>query len=233
MDYDKMQRLRDAVFIVLLIGLAGFLYQEAPRHPVVALEEKPPLVVAQPVPGLQIGKGPNLAAPVANFADARWRSDSATLVPSAATAPDHTTTAFRVVETARNDRHRIETAIGGITPGETYTLSLYVKPAERGQIQFEMRDGKVGKYGIAGFDLFRKAVVTESGDVSDSGIQELPDGWFHCWAAMPYATDLVVFNFALITASGVSYWGSGGAGLFIWGVQIEPGDHPGGYAKPT
>jgi hypothetical protein len=230
MGHDRMQRIRDSVFVVLLLGLAGYLYHEAPQHPIVALDEKPALIVAQPIQGLELGNGPNLVAPNGDFTNNRWRTDSAALVSNAATAPDKSNTAVRLVETARNDRHRIETSVNGVTPGEVHTLSLYIKPAERGKIQFEMRDGKVGKYGNALFDLVRKAVVAESGDVSDSGIQELPDGWLRCWAAMPYATNEAVFNFALIIASGTSYGGSGGSGLLIWGVQFEPGSRPGGYA---
>jgi hypothetical protein len=190
----------------------------------------PALTVAERISGLELGKGPNLAAANSDFASSLWRADSAAVTPNAAIAPDKTSTAARLVETAHNDRHRIETTVAGATAGAVHTLSLYVQPAERGQIQFEMRDRKVGKYGTARFDLARKAVVAEAGDVSDSGIQELPDGWFRCWAAMPYATDAVVFNFGLTTASGVSYFGNSGAGLLIWGVQLEPGDHPGGYA---
>jgi hypothetical protein len=222
MGYGRMQRVCDGVFVVLLLGLAGYLYHEAPQHPVVVLDQKPPLVVAQPVAGPQIGKGPNLAETVANFADTRWRADNVALQPNAATAPDQTKSAFRLAETSRDDRHRIETSIDGITPGQGYTLWLYVKPAERSRIGFEMRDGKIGKYGFAIFDVAHKAAITESGDVSDSGIEELPDGWFRCWATMPYATNQAVFNFALITAGRVSYWGSSGSGLFIWGVHFEP-----------
>ena len=233
MGYDRMQRIRDSVIVVLMLGLAGYLYHEAPRHPVVLLDEKPPLAVAQPIQGLELGKGPNLASPIGDFVNPDWRLDNVALVPNAATAPDQTKTALRLVETADNDRHRIETSVTGVTPGEVHTVSLYVKPAERGQLLFEVRDGKPGKYGIARFDLVRKAVVTELGDVSDSGIQEMPDGWFRCWAAMPYATNDAVFNFAIVTASGASYSGNGRAGLLIWGAQFELGDRPGGYARPT
>jgi hypothetical protein len=42
-----------------------------------------------------------------------------------------------------------------VSAGEVSTLSLFVKPAERDAIWFEMRDGEQGKYGIARFDLGR------------------------------------------------------------------------------
>jgi hypothetical protein len=86
-------------------------------------------------------------------------------------------------------------------------------------------------YGIARFDLGRTEVTAKSGDVSDLGIQELPNGWFRCWRAMPYATGEAVFNFALVTGNGVApYAGDNLARLLVWGVQFEPGGRPEGYA---
>jgi hypothetical protein len=178
--------------------------------------------------------GPNLARPSGAFTSNRWRPERVTVVPNAAIAPDGTKTAFRLVETTDNGLHRIETDVTGATASEVHTLSLYVKPAERGAIYFEMRDGGPGKYGVADFDLMSKTVAGQSGDVMDAGMQELPNGWYRCWAAMPYATGTVVFNFTLQGSSDDKnkYVGNSQAGLLIWGVQFEPGNQPRAYAGP-
>jgi hypothetical protein len=59
----------------------------------------------------------------------------------------------------------------------------------------------------------------------------LPDGWFRCWAAMPYTGDTADLALALLGVhAAVIYAGSSSAGVLIWGVQFEPGDRPRGYA---
>jgi hypothetical protein len=226
-----MQRTSDRIIIVLLLALAGYFLWQEPPHPTDPLTGKLPMVGADPVPGLQHGDGPNLASPVADFAGGGWRLERVTVVPRFAVAPDGSKTAVRLVETWNEGLHRIETTVSGVTPGAVHTLSLFVKADELAAIQFEMRDARVGKYGLAHFNLQDKGVTFEGGDVSDAGLQALPDGWYRCWAAMPYSSDTAVFNFALLGRGGVFTRRSFGlGGLLIWGVQFEPGDRPRGYA---
>ena len=226
-----MQRIGTWTIVLLLFGLAGYFYCQAPVRRTVSLTETMPLAAAEPVRGVERGQGPNFALARRNFIGASWRQEGVTVVPNAATAPDGTQTADRLEETRSGGRHRIETSLTGLATGEVHTLSLYIKRGERSDVMFEMRDVTPGKYGFVKFDLRRKAVVAQSGDVSDFGVQELPTGWFRCWAAMPYATDRAVFNFALLSsAAAVEYGGDGRSGLLIWGVQFERGAKPGGYS---
>ena len=218
----NMQRMTDGVVVFGLLALAGFLYYAAPVYPLL-LTEASGLVTAQPIAGLERGTGPNLALQVADFAGARWRADNVTVVANAAIGPNNAKTAYRLVEANDGGLHRIETKIVGAIPGHPNTLSLFVKAAERSKIRFEMRDEEPGKYGIVVFDLSSKMVIGTSGDVSDGGMQELPGGWYRCWAAMPYATTTAVFNFALLAENGAgTYAGNSRSGLLIWGVQFEP-----------
>jgi hypothetical protein len=228
-----MQRMTSGA-VVLLLALAGLLYYAAPSHPTISLAWKLPLVIAEPVAGLERGTGPNLALQAGPFASGSWRKDQASVVPDVAVAPDGTKSADGLVESWGAGLHRIETTISGATPGAVYTLSLFVKPAEVVAIQFEMRDQAPGKYGLAHFNLEGGAVTFEGGDVREGGIQALPDGWYRCWAAMPLAGDTVVLNFTLLGRSGLlSRVGLGSRGLLIWGVQLEPGSGPRGYSAPA
>jgi hypothetical protein len=224
-----MRRTGAFVFAFLLLGFAGYLYYAAPERRRVILTSEV-LTKAQPVHSFETGKGPNLSSK--DFSPAQWQLARVTVVPNAAIAPDGGKSAVRLTETTENGWHRIRTRVGGATPGAVHTLSFYVKPAERTLIQFEMRDEQPGRDGSARFDLKRKVVVAETGDVRDAGIQQLPNGWYRCWAAMPYASDMALVTFDLLMANGelVSYEGDPQAGLLIWGVEFEPGDHPSGYS---
>jgi hypothetical protein len=228
---DRMPRMTDGIIVALLLVLAGYLYSQEHPHATDALTGRLPRAVAGPVQAFERGRGPNLASQVAIFTGGRWRLDQVAIVPGAAVAPDGSKTADRLVETSDYDRHRIEAAVSGVTPGQVYTLSVFVKPAGRIAMQFEMRGEKPGKSSIVQFNFNDAAVTYAGGDVSDAGVQALPGGWFRCWAAMPYSGDTAVFNFALLGwQSAATYRGNESAGLLIWGVQFELGDRPRGYA---
>jgi hypothetical protein len=175
----------------------------------------------------------NLASSRQDLTTVDWRLERLKVEANIADAPDGTKTATRLSETTESGFHRIETTLGGTTPGALHTLSLLVKPEQRNAIQFEMRDLKPGKYGLVRFDVTQKSVVFESGNIDDSGVQELPNGWFRCWASMSFASDIAVFNFALMdSANATSYAGTSGSGLLIADVQLNVGGPPGSGQTP-
>jgi hypothetical protein len=226
-----MRRLTDGILVIGLLVFSGFLYHIVPTLPLVSITERPPLAVAQPISGFERGNGLNLALQRSDLASTQWWLDRVTVNPNAGSAPDRSETANRLAETAESGLHRIETRLSGTTPSDVHTLSVFVRPSGRSSVQFEMRDSQGGKYGVVRYDLARQIVRTEMGDVTDSGLQALPDGWYRCWAGMPYATDAAVFNFALLRDDGAnSYAGDGHSGLLIWGVQFERGDRLTGYS---
>jgi hypothetical protein len=229
---DRMLKIGDGIIIVLLLMFAAYLYYEARKHSTISMAEKLSFASAQPVQGLETGAGSNLARPSGPFGDALWWRERLVVIPAFGIAPDRTKTADRLVETSEFGRHRAGTTVTGARAGEAHTLSLYVKRGERQEIQFEMADTPSGEYGLARFDLTRKVVVTKSGDVSDAGMQVLPDGWYRCWATMLYASETVTFNFSLmVDDEAIFYSGDSHDGLLVWGIQFEPGSRPRGYAR--
>src|SRR5580700_6537653 len=119
---DRMPRMTDGIIVALLLVLAGYLYSQRSPHATDALTGRLPLAVAGPVQAFERGSGPNLASQVAIFNGGRWRLDQVAIVPGAAVAPDGSKTADQLVETSANARHRIETAVAGVTAGQVYTL---------------------------------------------------------------------------------------------------------------
>jgi hypothetical protein len=226
-----MVRVSNGILVFAFLAFSAFLYSIAPKRAIVPITESPPLGIIESVSGLQRGNTFNFAAGIADFRGSRWTPEGITVKEHAGTAPDQTDAAFRLTERTGNGFHRILTRITGINAGSSYALSLFVKPDRRAGIQFEMSDAATGSYGVALFDFARKAVAAEKGDVSDAGIQSLPNGWYRCWAAMPYATAAATFNFDLLDQNGGRiYAGDGRSGLLIWGVQFESGTRASGYS---
>ena len=228
-----MQRLGDWVIIGLLLVLAGYFYYAAPEHTPILVSRAQPLAVAERVAGFVKGNGLNYALSSGPFTGPNWVPDGSTLLPNAGLAPDGTSNAYRLVDAGGYGYHRLITILHSMVPGQVRTLSLFVKPAELHEIRFEMSESPSGNYGAVLFDLSNRAVVDEMGDVTDAGIQEMPDGWYRCWVAMPYVSKTEGFNFSLVDRTRqVLYRGYGDEGLLIWGAQFEPGSEPRGYVGP-
>ena len=181
-----------------------------------------------------VADGSNLAWPSEDFASSRYRLENLHVDVSESPVPAGAQNAHRLVETVADGFHRVETVIDGATPGAMHTVSLFAKPGERGGISLEMRDDKMGKYGLMRFDLRHEVRMSSTGDVTECGIERLADGWLRVWAVMPFASDRAVVDLALLSPRGEPrYPGDGKAGLLIWGLQVEPGTVPSVYRATT
>jgi hypothetical protein len=201
-----------------------------------------PRVVPPPVAQPSVaatGPGENLIWPSENFADPSWRRlDIATIQPAAATAPNGNNVASKLVEAATNARHFINHGVTGVTAGEVHTFSVYVKPAERSTIRMEIFDSPKGKYGNAVCNLPQPdgtgGGIAKVGDIVGGGVEAAADGWFRCWAAMPYSTTNASVGIEMRGSNGAfGYQGDGHSGLLIWGAQFERGNRPTTYTMTS
>ena len=178
----------------------------------------------------------NLIWPSEDFANPKWtRNQIATVEPTAATAPNGENTASLLVEAADNGRHFIGTNVGGATPGSIHTFSVYFKPAER-SIRLEFADSPKGKYGNAVCD-FSKANTADSvakgGNTIDGAVERVGNGWYRCWAAMPFDDRNASVVIELDQNGTFPYQGDGHSGELIWGAQFELGSRPTAYLVTT
>lgn len=181
-------------------------------------------------------KGENLLWPSENFANPKWSHYQVSIEPSAGKAPNGENSASRLVESTDNGSHFIYTNVAGAAPGAIHTLSIYFKPSDR-SLWFEMRDSTPGKYGTALCNLPKSGAggsVTKAGDVVDGAVEDVGNGWYRCWAAMPYSLATVVLGIELLNQNGApKYQGDGHSGALIWGAQFEPGGRPTAYLSTT
>jgi peptidoglycan/LPS O-acetylase OafA/YrhL len=219
--------------VVAVIGSVSLLWPSAlPSHDVASSSPVPGAMAARCVRGSSVANGSNLAWPSEDLASSRYRLDNVRVEENAGLAPIGAGTANRLVETSDDGYHRVETAIDGTTPGELHTVSLFAKLGGRTALSLEMRDDRAGKYGLVGFDLRHQVPISVTGDVTKCGIERVGDDWLRVWAVMPFASDRAVVDIALLNALGSSkYLGAGEMGLFIWGVQLEPGTDPSAYLE--
>lgn len=216
--------------VVVIVVIAYFLFAPSSNPTVAPVASSVSGPAAAPVTSFAKGSAQNLAASQADFSGKAWIREGVSVTPNAAAAPDGTNSAYRVALLGSGGNTRVDAVVLGLKPGDTYTTSIYFKPADLHGIFVEMRDSEGGQYGTALFDLAQQAVQQKKGAVTNIGLQRLPDGWFRGWAAMPYKTDAAVINVNLINPSNSGNGaGAPGPSLLLWGVQFEAGTEATGY----
>jgi hypothetical protein len=161
-----------------------------------------------------------------SFDNAAWVKVAATITANAATAPDGTTTADKLVESAATAWHYTRPASASLTP-LVYAISVYAKAAERSVLQI-VPDGTFFPSAFANFDLSNGTVSASSG-VDSATITSVGDGWYRCIvvdtstaAASTTPFYLTVQN-SPTAARVASYLGDGTSGIFLWGAQLNIG----------
>jgi hypothetical protein len=149
---------------------------------------------------------------------------------NSATAPDGTSTAYKIKEKNTGTGFHYTFQSITLTSGVTYTMSCYAKAAERSIFYFDVSQGLAGVY----FDLANAKVGTQSSGYVGS-MQFIGNGWYRCSVTFTAsATGTWYFQPGTSTGDGVySYLGTNDFGLYIWGPSYNIGSTPDTYISTT
>lgn len=148
-----------------------------------------------------------------DLTNAAWSKFQITVTGNATTAPDGTTTASAVFETAVNNSHEL---FGNTAPvsGSTYILSFYVKA--NGRTKLKILCGGVA----VEYDLSAVTATNVTGSSLARGISSVGDGWYRGYQAFT-ATSTGSIDTYLNDGTGYSYLGDITKGIYFWGAQLE------------
>ena len=168
----------------------------------------------------------NLVSYSQQFENAYWFDKSRTTVTAdTTTAPDGTSTADTIFETATTGGHWVGSDLLNVfIAGQTYTYSIYAKNISGGRGYINLSPyGPFASGSYAQFNLNTGAVGTTSGVTAS--IISVGNGWYRCIAtATATATSTERFYVALSDGSSSqfpSYAGDVSKGIFVWGAQLE------------
>ncbi len=164
------------------------------------------------------------------LSNASWTKTGATATAAAGTSPENANTATKLAEDTSTGNHQASQAVA-LTAAQVYSVTFYAKAAERSRVAinatgtaFTGGTGGSGDNKSVVFDLAAGTVaVTDAGVV---GYIEpvLPAGWYRCQATYTASSvaGSATFNIrnALVDNS-VSYAGTTGSGVLLWGAQAE------------
>jgi hypothetical protein len=153
-----------------------------------------------------------------------WATANASISANAATAPDATTSADKLLEDTVNTTHRVDRAASvTITTATAYTYSVYAKAAERNWVVLQFTNGFTTNAG-AYFDLTNGVVGNLVNSPTSTSITPVGNGWYRCSITATSNTTAAAMSIYVASANGtVTYAGTTGNGLFIWGAQLEAG----------
>lgn len=150
-----------------------------------------------------------------------WGPNNSTIGSAAGTTPDGTNTAFKIQETTGTNVHGVEQQLGD-TNGRAYTLSIFAKASERSWLIIDNTHQGVQNY-RNWFNLSTGATGTkDSGNIHTSMVP-VGNGWYRCSVTRPAGT-LGSHRICIYATTGdgtVTYTGTSGSGILIWGCQLE------------
>ena len=157
--------------------------------------------------------------------NAAWAKTRSSIIANAATAPDGTSTADKLVEdSTASNTHKLDINTITISNGTYYTLSVYVKAGERTSVELLIEDAGVSG---ATFNLSNATITAPTSSAvtnvsSTAKIEQLANGWCRCSIIRLSAATTGYYSIRLVNTT-TTYTGGGTSGLFIWGAQLESG----------
>ena len=166
----------------------------------------------------------NLVTYSEQFDNAAWSKDDLTVTANATISPDGYQNADKIIENTTNGIHRIREVGRVSTTGDVFTASCFFKASERSKVLVGITDLTTGE-AAATFDLSNgTGVNSSSGSWTNTSftITNYLNGWYRCavtgtqGAGGSSRLDIYINN-----GSTISYAGTNGFGLFMFGAQLE------------
>lgn len=175
----------------------------------------------------------NLLTYSEQFDNGVWGKAQCSVTANATTAPDGTTTADKLAEnTTSVIAHQL---YNSVTLSETLSFSVYLKAAERTFATI----GFGGSADYVSFNLSTGVVGTLEGNATGT-ITYVGNGWYRCVAKRTTSSGGVGSNVSIWpalsaggTSSGISYAGTVGYGIYLWGAQLEQRSTVSAYTATT
>lgn len=166
------------------------------------------------------GASTNLLTYSEDLTQSAWIKYGTTISANATTAPDGTTTADKIVEDTSTGSHSVANTYGAMVAGTVYTLSAYVKPAERNFVRLSV--ASIASTSIT-VNLTTKEVQGATSGVLNYRVEKVGDSWLRVSLTFqPSISGNAVCTAWVVKEFQVgSYTGDGTSGIYVWGMQLE------------
>ncbi|WP_460939150.1 phage head spike fiber domain-containing protein, partial [Spirosoma humi] len=167
---------------------------------------------------------------------ATWGKSLLTVTADATTAPSGGTSAELMVPTATVGHHYPSPGVLSFVSGNTYTMSIFVKPAGYTVVSLQTINTVFGNYLENRFSLTGNGAVLFTGAGCTNTITPYPNGWYRVSMTATATATLTSGGYFLIIRNGnntSTYAGDGTSGMYFWGAQFEQGAFATSYIPTT
>ena len=178
----------------------------------------------------------NLLLASEQFDAAQWVKGDTTVSANSILAPNGTTTADKIVETATTAQHYAFQSYDASLVGVPYTWGIWLKGAERTLIQLALDDFATGDVRVAvNLSAGTIGTATASGNFTSGGatISDAGSGWYYVTLTSIKTAGANVLTIPLIRLGSGSYLGVAGSGIYAWGAHLYRSDLGGMQANAS
>ena len=169
-----------------------------------------------------------------SIANADWQKIDVSITENFATAPDESSTAYKISETTTNSIHYAQQLNIQFTSGITYTESLIAKAGTNSVVQLLGTSSIFGNLAWANFDL-SDGTIGSKGAEANAAIKPLGNGWYRCSLTMTATvSNSATAGFIILVPNKTyprapTYQGNSDNHIYAWGIQTEAGSFPSSY----
>jgi hypothetical protein len=153
-----------------------------------------------------------------------WTATGATITSDSLVAPDGTTTADLIVESATTDFHHASQNIN-ITAGATYTYSVFLKASARTYVLLAVAG--TGITVAISVNLSTGVATSATGSPTSIECKPVGNGWYRASFSYVPGSTASMGHTVRVSADGIwanrSYAGNGTGAIAAWGAQLNTG----------